>query len=421
MNKDILLLLLASMTCGIAPAQEPEQTSFEIPRSTEISIPASPAFQMLDASSSLVSQPGAIRDFKVDWSFKTYRLTPNLSIEAQPIWSIFYNRPTPDKYQNAGWLLQTLSTLNLSAGSLDFNDSIRLFSYAGKLTLYRGYDALAYKQPYQDLIDGYNSSLALIDSDYASLKRQLKSATSREEKDSLEALVYSKMDEKENLKNNNKQQIQERMNDLKARYWNATTIDVAAGKSFSFNHFTSERIDSIKLDPRSNVCWTNAAIGLGRKWLITGQVRCELLNVTLPDSGNVVLIDSIDTDFDFVNDDTLHRDSLSINFSKASEWIFSYGLNIRYGSPRYNFFIEGFYTKSRVPTFEEVSWTLENGERKKKTSKIKEEFILAFGGEWKISNSVVLSYGIRTTINEKDNKLQMREVVPLASISCLMR
>ncbi|MBK6838019.1 MAG: hypothetical protein IPG90_06855 [Bacteroidetes bacterium] len=128
---------------------------------------------MLDAGSSLVSSPGAIRDFKVDWSFKTYRLAPNLSIEAQPVWSIFYNRPTPEKYQNAGKFLQTLSTLNISAGSLDFNDSIRLFSYAGKITLYRKYDPLvSNKTSFQDLQEDFKAQQALMDSDFISLKRQ---------------------------------------------------------------------------------------------------------------------------------------------------------------------------------------------------------------------------------------------------------
>ena len=145
----------------------------EIPKSTELSIPASPAFQMLDASSSLVSTPGAIRDFKVDWSFKSYRLSPNLAIEAQPVWAVFYNRPTPEKYQNAGKFLQSLSTLNISAGSLDFNDSIRLFSYAGKITLYRRYDPLVTnKFSFQDLQDDFKAQQALLDSDFIQLKQQ---------------------------------------------------------------------------------------------------------------------------------------------------------------------------------------------------------------------------------------------------------
>ncbi|HRH65291.1 MAG TPA: hypothetical protein PLU53_03255 [Bacteroidia bacterium] len=411
------LLLIFGMTT-ISFAQE---SPVEIPKSTEISIPPSPAFQMLDASSSLVATPGAIRDFKVDWSFKSYRLSPNLAIEVQPVWAVFYNRPTPEKYQNAGKLLQTLSTLNISAGSLDLNDSIRLFSYAGKLTLYRRYDPLvSNKISFQDLQDDFIAQQALLDSDFIDLKRQFILAKTREEKDSLERLVYSKADERDLLRANQKQRMLQRLEELKGRYWNATSIDFAAGRSFSFNRFRSERIDSIQFEPRSNVGWLNAGIGIGRRWLITAQVRIEFIKIALPDSNNILLTDSV-FDFDGTFLETAQRDSLTITIDKAEEWIFSYGLNIRYGSPRYNFFIEGFYTKNRIPTFEEVKWTFENGTRKKKTSIIKEEFIFAFGGEWKISNSVLLSYGIRCSLNEKDNTIKLRQVIPIASISCLMR
>ncbi|MBK6444241.1 MAG: hypothetical protein IPG90_06585 [Bacteroidetes bacterium] len=412
----LVFLMLVNNTNSYA-----QESPIEIPKSTELSIPASPAFQMLDASSSLVSTPGAIRDFKVDWSFKSYRLSPNLAIEAQPVWAVFYNRPTPEKYQNAGKFLQSLSTLNISAGSLDFNDSIRLFSYAGKITLYRRYDPLVTnKFSFQDLQDDFKAQQALLDSDFIQLKQQFLLASTRDEKDSLERLVYAKADERDALKANQKQRMQQRLEELKGRYWNATSIDFAAGRSFSFNRFTSERIDSIKFEQRSNVCWLNAGIGIGRKWLLTAQIRCEFLKVTLPDSNNIVLTDSI-FDFDGTFLETSQRDSLAITFDPGEEWIFSYGLNLRYGSPRYNFFVEGFYTKNRIPTFEEVKWTFENGARKKKTSIIKEEFIFAFGGEWKISNSVVLSYGIRCVLNEKDKNIQLRQVIPIASISCLMR
>lgn len=305
----LVFLMLVNNTNSYA-----QESPIEIPKSTELSIPASPAFQMLDASSSLVSTPGAIRDFKVDWSFKSYRLSPNLAIEAQPVWAVFYNRPTPEKYQNAGKFLQSLSTLNISAGSLDFNDSIRLFSYAGKITLYRRYDPLVTnKFSFQDLQDDFKAQQALLDSDFIQLKQQFLLASTRDEKDSLERLVYAKADERDALKANQKQRMQQRLEELKGRYWNATSIDFAAGRSFSFNRFTSERIDSIKFEQRSNVCWLNAGIGIGRKWLLTAQIRCEFLKVTLPDSNNIVLTDSI-FDFDGTFLETSQRDSLAIIF-----------------------------------------------------------------------------------------------------------
>lgn len=76
------VLLLSLLYSGRIWGQE---EGFVIPKQTEFVIPPSPAYQMLDATSSLVNSTGTIRDFKVDWSFKTYRLAPNLAIEAQPV------------------------------------------------------------------------------------------------------------------------------------------------------------------------------------------------------------------------------------------------------------------------------------------------------------------------------------------------
>ena len=94
-----------------------EKPSDNIAKSTELSIPASPAYQLLDASSTLVAQPTVVRDFKVDWSLRSYSIQPNIAIETQPIWEILYNRAQLTKYRKASPLMRTLSTLSLSAGT----------------------------------------------------------------------------------------------------------------------------------------------------------------------------------------------------------------------------------------------------------------------------------------------------------------
>jgi hypothetical protein len=375
---------------------------------------------MLDATSSLVSAPGAIRDFKVDWSFKTYRLSPNLSIEAQPVWTIFYNRPTTEKYQKAGKFMQAVSTLSISAGSLDFNDTIRLFSYAGKVTVYRGYDPLASADGFNDLTDAYMTQKTQMDDELAQLKSQLLQAKTRTEKDSLEYLVYKKRDEMDELKLNQKQRIIERQEQLKGKYWNATTIDIAAGRSFAFNRFLTERIDSISISPRSFAFWINGGFGIGRRLLITSQIRSESIKVLLPDSGKAVVNDM---SIDFNGDTTfIPRDSLFVNFNEVTKNILSFGINIRYGTPRFNFFTEFFYTRDRIPTFEEIKWADGSANYgpggKKKTAEIKEQYLAAFGGEWRASSKVILNFGIRSAI---DKNFKFRSIIPLVSISCLMR
>lgn len=397
-----------------------QESEFTIPKQTELAIPPSPAYQMLDAGSSLVSSPGVIRDFKVDWSFRTYRLAPNIAIEAQPIWSIFYNRPTVEKYQKAGAFMQMLSTLSVSAGSFDANDSIRLLSWAGKLTIYRQYDPLNDPEWFEDLSSDYESQKQVIDAQLIELKNELKKSESRLAKDSIELLISQNRMNLESLKNSQKSRIKELQETLKSKYWNQSAIDVAYGKSYSFNRTLTERIDSIKTRNFGNALWVNAAFGIGRKVLVTGHIRSEQIKIIIPDSGKTTIKDfEVDP---FSGDTTIiERDSLFVNFPEARKNILSLGINIRFGSPRYNFFMEAFYTKSKTPTFEDTNWESwsgygEGGRRRK--AEIKEEILFAFGGEWKITNSVLLSYGIRTQIDEH---LKFRNIIPLASISCLMR
>ena len=149
--------------------------------------------------------------------------------------------------------MQTLSTLNISAGSLDENDSIRLFAYAGKITLYRSHDPLASASAYSDLVDEYNTHKTFLDSSLILLKHQFYLVSTREAKDSLERLIFNNTAETDQLNSTQKQKIQQRQQELKAKYWNTTTIDIAGGRSFSFNHFATEKIDSIKLKHRSKV------------------------------------------------------------------------------------------------------------------------------------------------------------------------
>jgi hypothetical protein len=47
-----------------------------------------------------------------------------------------------------------------------------------------------------------------------------------------------------------------------------------------------------------------------------------------------------------------------------------------------------------------------------------ERLILAYGGDLRLGNNVLLNYGIRTTINKS---LKFGGMVPIASVTCLMK
>ena len=90
-RKLVALLLLSCPTWAQTDTLIP---SLNAVKTLEFSIPTSAAFDLLGVTPAQVTKPGNIRDFKVDWSFQSWRLKPNIAIQAQPIWELLYNRPS---------------------------------------------------------------------------------------------------------------------------------------------------------------------------------------------------------------------------------------------------------------------------------------------------------------------------------------
>jgi hypothetical protein len=378
-----------------ANAQQSE--SIPVP-SGDFTIPAAPAYQLLDANASLVGRASVTRDFKVDWSLKSYRLAPNLALEMQPVWLMTYNKNNDvSRYRKAGYLMRTLTTLSASAGTLDGNDSTRFFSYALKLNLYRSHDPLLDEQLYNDYQSSYEIALNTQRAELDSMLRERKKMESTPERDSLDANILRKENELYQFRKTFRDQLKQRQDEYRAKYWNASYVDIAWGRAFSFNPKLADRIDSLSLENTGNAVWINASFGIGRRWLISGMVRTINKQGLLRTSA----LDSL-------------TGSPVITTAKKDLFDFATGLNIRYGSVRYSFFIEGFWTRNR-----NVAATMENGLDSGNDILVTEErLILAYGGDLRLGNNVLLNYGIRTTINKS---LKFGGMVPIASVTCLMK
>lgn len=375
-----------------------QQTEAVHAPSSDFTIPAAPAYQLLDANASLVGRASVTRDFKVDWSLKSYRLAPNLALEMQPVWLVTYNKNNDvSRYRKAGYLMRTLTTLSASAGTLDGNDSTRFFSYALKLNLYRSHDPLLDEQLYNDYQSSYEIALNTQRAELDSMLRERKKLESTPERDSLDANILRKENELYQFRKTFRDQLKQRQDEYRAKYWNASYVDIAWGRAFSFNPKLADRIDSLSLDNTGNAVWINASFGIGRRWLISGMFRTinkqGLLRITAMDS---------------------LTGSPIITTSKKDLFDFATGLNIRYGSVRYSFFIEGFLTRNG-----NVAAILENGLDSGNDLLVTEErLILAYGGDLRLGNNVLLNYGIRTTVNKS---LKFGGMVPIASVTCLMK
>jgi hypothetical protein len=390
--------LIIAALCLLAPPMFAQQTEAPHAPSGDFTIPAAPAYQLLDANASLVGRASVTRDFKVDWSLKSYRLAPNLALEMQPVWLVTYNKNNDvSRYRKAGYLMRTLSTLSASAGTLDGNDSTRFFSYALKLNLYRSHDPLLDEQLYNDYQSSYEIALNTQRAELDSLLRDRKKMESTPERDSLDATILRKENELYQFRKTFRDQLKQRQDEYRAKYWNASYVDIAWGRAFSFNPKLADRIDSLSLKNTGNAVWINASFGIGRRWLVSGMVRTinkqGLLRSTVTDSltGSPV-----------------------INTDSKQLFDFATGLNIRYGSVRYSFFIEGFLTRNK-----NIAAVLENGLDSGNDLLVTEErLILAYGGDLRLGNNVLLNYGIRTTINKS---LKFGGMVPIASVTCLMK
>jgi hypothetical protein len=390
-------LLLSLLTVSVAVAQ---QTTDALPApSGDFTIPAAPAYQLLDANASLVGRASVTRDFKVDWSLKSYRLAPNLALEIQPVWLLAYNKNNDvSRYRKAGYLMRTLSTLSASAGTLDGNDTTRFFSYALKMNLFRSHDPFLDKDLYNEYQASYEGSLEQQIETLDSLQRERKSMSISPKRDSLDTEILKKESELYQFRKAYREQLKQKQDEYKARHWNASYVDVAWGRAFSFNPKLTEKVDSLLLKNTGNGLWVNASVGLGKRWLISSMFR------TIKKEG---LLRS-------TNIDSLTGIPL-LTAQKKNLLDFSTGLNIRYGSVRYSFFIEGFYTRSRnalaildMNGFDSGNDVLVDSER----------IVLAYGGDLRLGNNVLLNYGIRTTV---DKRLSFRGMVPIASVTCLMK
>src|SRR6185369_5278709 len=139
----------------------------------ELSIPAAPVFDLMGVTPSQVTRTSDIKDFKVDWSFKSWRLNPNLALQSQPIWEIFYNRKDLSKYQHASGFSRMLASMDLSFGTVQNEDNDRRIGAALKMSLIRKSDPLLAKGLYDGISEKYKAQKVELEGQLKLLKQKL--------------------------------------------------------------------------------------------------------------------------------------------------------------------------------------------------------------------------------------------------------
>lgn len=390
--------LLASVCLFGQPNTRLDQTA----KATEFAIPASPAFNMLNENvPARIQRYASLHDFKVDWSMTNgqqgYTLSPGIALEAQPIWLLFFDRAGAAKYRSASPISRTLSTLSVSLGTSASTDKNWL-AWGAKLNLFRENDPLndeAFLKALDDATEDSKDSFLLkineLERAQIGLSRRQTDYDRRFSAidDSIAAIHF---DIKETERKQSERLAEARENYIQ-KNWNSSYVDVAFGRLSTYRQFDKQFSQTVsdpatgrdttlaftnqtlELKAQGFGLWLSGGIGVGQNVLISGMGRYGKRPSPLA--------------------------------ADVLEDLMSVGFNIRYGTRRYNFFVEGFFDQSKSPLngFGDASV-----ERK--------FYMMTLGGDWRISKNVLLAFGIRQT-RDFDNGSYFLQ--PLMNVNCLMR
>lgn len=383
------------------------QDKTDKPLPKEFSIPASPVFDLMGVTPSQVTNMSDIKDFKVDWSFKSWRLNPNLALQAQPVWEIFYNRKDLKKYRNASPFMRKLNTLDVSGGTVQDEQGNRRIGFATKINLFRNSDPLMVNV-YDDIEQRYRSEELDLEVSIQTLRQVLDTSTLLIGKNEMRQQLQQLEEQFLSVGKRRQQEINERAKQYMGENWNSSYLDFAFGKIFTYNTDSAGSLKSLKLNRSTgHGIWLNGGLALGRKIFVSGLIRSsfyeEELNFTLQDNTTFETTTAIDV---------------------AKNTLFTFGANMRYGGPLFSFFAEFIYERKALKTAADALNDVFDAPDGKTivagTVKwdVVQPYTINVGGDWRVSRNLVLNYGVRCLL---DKNFKTTTFTPIVNIACMMR
>ena len=403
----ILFFLFTSATLR-AQLQLADEKAVEKLTPKEFAIPTSPLFDLLGAAPSQVARTSDIKDFKVDWSFKNWRVNPNLAIQAQPVWELFYNRKGIEKYQRASYIKRMLASLDLSIGTVQGDGESRRLGGAVKINLYKQRDVLLINGAYDEVQKQFDEELLVLKAKEKELLSALdtllkpsdiqKSRDALRENDGKLASFYGRRNAA----------IKEKAQEFISDNWNKAFLDMAYGQVYTYNTDSAGSFRKLSLNRNTGKgLWINFGFGLGKRGLVSGLIRSTFYEEELEFS---------------IKDKTTSEETTAKAI--ASNRLYSFGINFRYGGPVYNFFTEFIWEgkKSNTPLAAlNEAFTAPDGKEiiaaSVKWDEVK-PYSINIGGDWRISRNVIINYGVRCLM---DRNFKTTSFTPIANISCMMR
>lgn len=405
MRKISLLPLLLLPFAGFA--QEEESKSGRL-SPKEFAIPPSPVFDLMGVTPSQINRTSDIKDFKVDWSFKSWRLNPNIAIQSQPVWELLYRRKDLKKYQRSDYFMRRLASLDVSLGTVQNEESDRRIGFAGKMNILKGRDPLMEKDLYEEISVRFQEEQTTLEAQLKALKEKLDTSISIIERSAIRTEISNTNAELQTLNSRRNTEINERAALFVAEHWNAASLDVAFGRVYTYQSDSAGSLNKLRLNRNTGWgMWVNGGVPLGKRWLLSGLIRTTWYEEEL----NFLLRD---------NNTQEETPQLAV----AENKLYSAGMNLRYGGPLYSFFVEFLYEKKALKTpIEALSEAftapanVEIIESSVKWTTVHPN-ALSLGGDWRISRNVIINYGMRWIL-DKNGKSQA--FIPVAGISCMMR
>ncbi len=390
-----------------AAAQEDEAKAGRV-TPKELTIPPSPVFDMMGVTSSQINRTSDIKDFKVDWSFKSWKLNPNLAIQSQPVWELFYNRKDLSKYQSSSRFMRRLASLDISIGTVQDENSDRRIGFAAKMNLLKQKDPLMAGELYAGISEKYKTEKKELEEQLKELRLQLDTTHNVLLKPGLRSQILSTEEQVMTLNSRRNEEINSRAKIFVSENWNASSLDVAFGRVYSYKTDSAGSLKNLRLNRNTGYSgWLNANIGIGKKFLLSALLRNSWYEEEL----------------EFLIRNTSTGDEMSQQ-AIADNTLLTMGMNLRYGGSIYTFFVEFLYEKKGLKTpMEALSKSFKApGDFEVVGSTVKWDVVhpntLSFGGDWRISRSVILNYGMRCVF---DKYWKFTTFTPIATISCMMR
>lgn len=401
-----ILLTTFSLISFSAAAQQTNAVN-EKTSPKEFSIPASPVFDLMGVSPAQVTNLSDIKDFKVDWSFKSWKVSPNLALQAQPVWELFYNRRSLEKYRKASPIMRLLSTLDVSMGTVQNEENDRRIGFAAKISLLRKRDPLMANM-YDDIEVKYKEETIKADQDIKIVKQQLDTTANILQKPELRAQLQQLESQYFSINSRRQQEINERIKIHNEEYWNNAYLNIAFGDIYTYQTDSTGTLKKLRVNRNTaSGIWLNGGFSISKKLFLSGLVRSSFYEDQL--------------DFMLENNDTREQTPQQ---SIAKNTLFSLGANIRYGGPIYTFFVELLHERKALKTAADALNDVFNppegftiiGETVKWNAV--QPYTINVGGDWRISRNVIINYGIRSLM---DKNFKTTSFTPVVNIACMMR